>query len=149
MRRKGIKDATKNGKAEFTAYVARYGRPRHKKDFGDPDERITILLTDVRDSSGRLIADHLWSGEGEKFLDVGIHPCDRVSFLSGCASYSHPHCKGKSYRLDGIEGITLRERNGEVFTPLASVIVLTASELGLMGPSWGDPRRVRATEIRN
>lgn len=72
---------THGEKETYTAQVSRYGFVPNNKG------KTTICLQNVRDSHGKLIADHIWTPEGDKFKNAGIFSGDTVQFVGVATQY--------------------------------------------------------------
>jgi hypothetical protein len=76
----------------FTGIFTRMGK---KTSFGYP--KTTVLLTDIKDSEGRRITDHLWFNLTKGFEALCLKPMDRVQFDARVK----PYLKGyRGYRDD-------------------------------------------------
>lgn len=81
-----------NGKrSTFTAVVVREGLKRFRHH-----ETKTLLLRDIRDGQGNLVADHLWFNLTKGFEDACLDPGDMVCFDARVK----PYTKGYKGRRD-------------------------------------------------
>lgn len=79
--RKALK-AHQGARCEFTALVARMGS---KNGWNGPEP--TILLTDIRDPDGRLVADHLWFNVTKAFAALALQPGEKIRFHARAKRY--------------------------------------------------------------
>lgn len=82
----------KHMRATFTGTFERSGT---KTSFGHTKQ--TLLFTNIRDSDGRIVADHLWFNLTKGFAALGLLPGDAVRFNARCKSYEKGY---KGYRDD-------------------------------------------------
>lgn len=81
------------GSTERHCFYGKFERCGYKNPFFDKYSP-TILLTDVTDSEGHLLADHLWFNYGKGFLALGqLKKGDRIVFCARVADY----VKGRGY----------------------------------------------------
>ena len=79
-------------RATFTGTFQRIGT---KSSFGHPKQ--TLLLTDVKDSEGKVVADHLWFNLTKGFASLGLTPGVTVRFDARIKKYEKGY---KGYRDD-------------------------------------------------
>lgn len=79
-------------RATFTGTFARIGT---KSSFGY--SKNTLLLTDVRDSTGKIVTDHLWFNLTKGFAELSLVPGDTVRFDARVKPYEKGY---KGYRDD-------------------------------------------------
>jgi hypothetical protein len=84
----------RNGqRGEFTAVFDRYGRATVKipklygRRFPSEKEVTTLLFKDVRDSTGKIVADHLWFKACKQWNRLGLRSGDKVKFEARVGSY--------------------------------------------------------------
>ena len=76
----------------FTGIFQRFGI---KNSFGYTKQ--TILLTNIQDTDGILVADHLWFTMGKQFAQLRLQTGDKVKFNARIKSYRKGY---KGYRDD-------------------------------------------------
>jgi hypothetical protein len=80
----------------FAATFERYGRKS-----GGWAGKVTILLCDVTDAHGHVVADHLWMNETEEFRQLGVLQRGvRIRFDARVKRY----VKGYRGEREGVEG---------------------------------------------
>jgi len=67
---------------EFSGIVRRFGERK-----GPYGKRKTIMLTDICDENGHVVADHVWFPYTQKFKDLRLHHGDRVQFCARVRPY--------------------------------------------------------------
>lgn len=70
-------------RATFTGTFARLGT---KSSFGHPKQ--TVLLTDVKDSAGKIITDHLWLNLTKGFASLNLTPGVTIQFDARVKRYT-------------------------------------------------------------
>ena len=69
-------------RGEFCGTFVRFGE---KSGFNGPE--ITVLLKDVRDANGKLMAGHLWFNLTKRFKELNMKPGDVISFHARVKCY--------------------------------------------------------------
>ena len=66
----------------FTATFERIGKKRAYRGWGNMGDGYdgTVLLKDIKDDTGRIVADHLWFSLTEGFRYAGLNEGDTVRF---------------------------------------------------------------------
>lgn len=82
----------------FTAVFARYGRAKGFQG----REIVTCLFTDVRDSTGQQVTDHIWFKCGKGFSMLGMKGGEHVEFEARVKPYFKGY-RGRRYS-DGWTG---------------------------------------------
>ena len=81
MRRKlGEKGSDK--RYQFTGIFKRFGM---KNRYKGPEE--TVLLTDICDTEGNKVADHLWLNKTKGFTELNLTEGDKVKFFARVSEY--------------------------------------------------------------
>lgn len=76
----------------FTGVFERFGEKRGWK--GKTEK--TVLLRDVRDSSGNIVSDHLWLNCTQGLEWLCLSPGDRVEFDARAKTYQRGYFGGRS-----------------------------------------------------
>lgn len=79
-------------RGSFTGTFQRFGQ---KNSYGYMKQ--TILLTDIQDIDGVIVADHLWFTMGKQFAQLKLQTGDKVKFNARIKSYRKGY---KGYRED-------------------------------------------------
>lgn len=79
-------------RASFTGTFERIGT---KSSFGYLKQ--TVLLKDIKDSAGKIVADHLWFNLTKGFASLGLSQGDTVTFDARVKKYEKGY---KGYRED-------------------------------------------------
>jgi hypothetical protein len=90
----------------FTATIDRFGRRNLHRI--DKDVVWTILLNNITDRDGNIVADHLWLNLNKEFDKLNIREGDRVEFSAKVIEYykqNHRASKEKDYKLDKLVGV--------------------------------------------
>lgn len=87
-----LKEIGSETRHTFTGVFIRIGL---KNGYKCPLE--TVLLKDVRDSSGRIVTDHLWFNLTKGFQAANLHEGDVVQFDARVAVYQKGY---KGHRID-------------------------------------------------
>lgn len=73
-----------NLRREFTGTFERFGRKTSYKGY----PTVTVLLTDIKDSSGKTVTDHLWFSYTKGFLALGdLREGDLIEFHARVREY--------------------------------------------------------------
>lgn len=87
----------RNGKrGEFTATFSRYGRATVRIPRRGSVQVVTLLFTDVQDSTGRKVTDHIWFKTCKQWAALGLRSGERVKFEARIV----PYLKGYAGRDD-------------------------------------------------
>jgi hypothetical protein len=88
---------------QFTGTFVRYGSKAGWRGVIET----TILLTDIRDSNGNLITDHLWFNSTNLFNQIQLTKGDKISFearvktyLKGYKGYREEICQERPIERD-------------------------------------------------
>src|SRR4051812_43899964 len=80
--------------------------------------RVTLLLTNVRNQQGHLLADHAWAVMPPSFLGRGIAPGDDIEFSALVCRYRRGGGDGEDFGLKTLLGVhaiggaaTIRQRS--------------------------------------
>jgi hypothetical protein len=68
------------------AFTAMFSRTGVRKSTWSVD--VTVLLLDVRDEAGQLVADHLWFRRGSQIERLQLKAGDRIRFMATVGPYS-------------------------------------------------------------
>ena len=68
-----------------STFIGTFCRAGMKVDFGHPKR--TLLLTNVKDSTGKIITDHLWFNYTKGFATLNLVPGDTVQFDARVKAY--------------------------------------------------------------
>lgn len=90
----------------FTATIGRFGR----RNVNHLNKNIvwTILLKNITDKDGNIIADHLWINLNKEFDKLNIREGDRIKFSAKIIEYykkSNSLKKKKDYKIDKLLNI--------------------------------------------
>ena len=124
----------RNGqRGEFTATFDRYGRktvtiPKiYGRRFASTKEVTTLLFKNVRDSTGKIVTDHLWFQACKQWNALGLRSGDQVKFEARVMPYE----KGYVGRYEDESG---RETDYKLAFPTKVRLVgAFAAELPLLG----------------
>ena len=82
-----------NVRKRFSGVFARMG---NKSSYGYM--KPTVLLNDIRDSSGKLVSDHLWFNHTKGFMGLGVLGVgDRISFDARVRPYVKGYVNHREY----------------------------------------------------
>ena len=95
--RKRLQDINKE-RARFTATFGRFGTKSGWRDV--PVQ--TVLVNEIRDASGKIVADHLWLNLTKGFEQLNLQQGDRIQFDARVKHY-----------IKGYQG-----RHDDVFKPI-------------------------------
>lgn len=103
----------KIGKAERHTFTGIFERTGYKTAYHhlNPIYSPTLLLTEIRDLNGKLIADHLWFNYTKSFLKLGqLLRGDIIQFDARVANYTKGYylCQTNDYKLSYPTKIRLR-----------------------------------------
>lgn len=77
-------------------FSGRFERMGSKDSFGYT--KITVLLKDIRDSSGVVVADHLWFNQTKGFVGLGLLEVgDKISFDARVRPYVKGYVNHREY----------------------------------------------------
>ena len=93
-------------RGEFIGTFTRYGKKSRYKPIKIDDEWITedttVLLSDIRDPTGKYMCDHIWCNLTKGFTALGdLIPGDQIRFAARVTPYVKGYCnyrKGEDYR---------------------------------------------------
>ena len=86
-----------NQRIEFTGTFERFGRKTNFKGY----PTVTVLLVDIKDSSGRNVTDHLWFSYTKSFQALGeLREGDLIEFHARVREYIKGY---RGHRYDEIE----------------------------------------------
>jgi hypothetical protein len=83
----------------FTAEFIRYG----KKGYDYAIQHTTVLLENVRDSTGRIVAAHLWINGAKPFYEAKLNYSDLVRFEGEVIRYGKS--KGFDFAISNISNV--------------------------------------------
>ena len=79
---------SRNGKrGEFSATFSRYGRAKVRIPRRGSIEVVTLLFTDVQDSTGKQVTDHIWFKTCKLWAALGLRAGERVKFEARIVPY--------------------------------------------------------------
>lgn len=89
-----------NKRCRFTAKVERFGS---KKGWGGRELK-TILLTEIRNEEGELVADHLWINRTKTYNKANVMLGDRIGFDGRVKEYTKGY---QGHREDVFKPVSL------------------------------------------
>lgn len=98
------------GRLCFSATFDRYGRRRVENRRGGYDH-ITVLLVDIRDEEGVVVAAHLWISESLPFIQEGIRKGEIVEFGAKIKTYLRGYFGRQSHRQQRHRKVTFGTRD--------------------------------------
>lgn len=91
--RTDLKNIGETDRHTFTGRFARFGE---KRAYKSPIPDVTVLLLEVKDTDGNMVADHLWFNYTKGFKDCNLAIGDIVQFDARVKEYEKGY-KGHRY----------------------------------------------------
>lgn len=101
MRKELKKQLGKRG--SYTGTVSRFGTKTNWNGLPEP----TVLLVDVKDSTGKIVCDHLWFKVGKRIQSLSLNIGNVVSFEARVTEYEKGY---KGYRDDVYSEVSIDYR---------------------------------------
>jgi hypothetical protein len=102
-----MRDELKKLDKQRMGFTGTFSRTDKVKNSHPPEP--TLLLLDIRDEGGRVVADHVWLLLTKEFAALGLKEGDRIGFVATVSQYFKGNCEkdyyltspGKIRKIDG------------------------------------------------